>query len=511
MRPVLSGQRMRAFDRHAIDVCGVPSLVLMENAGRGAAERLQARSKPRERVLVVCGLGNNGGDGFVVARHLLGAGYPVDVALLGMRSGLTKDAASNAAAWCGVGGTLLEVTSPKSELARLALDADWIVDAIFGTGLARPVAGMAAEAVDLINASTARVVALDLPSGIEADTGEVLGSAVRAERTVAFGHFKPAHFSSVARPFVGDVEVVDLGVPSGLVAAVGFDAELSESSDVSALLALRPKARHKGDSGKVLLLAGSKGSFGAARLSGYGALRAGAGLCKVATFAEAARALEVSDVETMTTELDPTAIEHSLAPLLEWADVVVVGPGFGMRAESVAAVECVVRHARVPVVLDADGINAFAGRPEALAEAHQLLLTPHPGEAGRLLDMTVSEVERDRFRASTRLAESTGAVVLLKGECSLIARRDEPLVVNVTGTPLLAVGGSGDVLSGLLGALCCHLGPRDAAIAGAWLHGRAAELRQNRGVDCGVFARELADELPELMYAMTHPEGTGDS
>lgn len=508
MRPVLSRERMRAFDRHAIEACAVPSLVLMENAGRGAAERIRACSSRAERVLVVCGRGNNGGDGFVVARQLSSAGYTVEVALLSGPNELTPDAAANAAAWRGIGGAAHEVTDP-SQLEPVLSQARVVVDAIFGTGLTRPLDGAVKAVVELVNASSRRVFALDIPSGIDANTGAVLGHAVRAERTLTFGHYKLGAFTSLARPFVGELEVVDLGVPGELWRSVGADAQLSELADVQRLLRQRPRSRHKGDSGRVLVIAGGAGSVGAARLCAHGALRAGAGLVKVATFERAARALEAGDYESMTTELDPQRFEETLDPWLEWASAIVVGPGLGTAPPVGELCERVLARARVPVVVDADGLNVLRGRPEVLATGARVLLTPHPAEAGRLLGVDTAAVEGDRFAAVRRLAERTRAVALLKGEHSLVAgpSGDEPTVVNSTGGPLLAVGGSGDVLSGVLAALCCHLTPREAAIAGAWLHGRAADELAGQGFERGVLARELGDLLPKLMVGLAHEAG----
>lgn len=500
MVPVLSREQVRALDRHASEVCSVPSLLLMENAGRGAADAIAARTDRRARVLVLCGGGNNGGDGFVVARRLRVLDRDVRVLLLGTVQALSGDARVNADAWRGVGGILQEV----GELAPVAqaLDqSDIVVDALFGTGLSRPIEGLAREVIDAVNARGRRVFALDVPSGLDADSGQILGVAARAEVTLTFAHLKWGLLG--ASSTTGEVQVVDIGVPALLHRAVGQVAEIAEESDVRQLLARRPRPAHKGVAGRVLIVAGGPGTLGAARLSAHGAHRTAAGLVKVATFAPAARALDQGTWETMTAELEGAGRE-TLEPLLDWADAIVAGPGFGVGEASQHVTREILARASVPVVLDADGLTHFAGRPEALSVNRRLLLTPHPGEAARLLGVCTDAVEADRLGAARELAGRSGATVLLKGERTLIVGPDpaDPAVVNTSGTHALAVGGSGDVLSGMLGALCCHLEPRQAAVAGAWVHGRAGQRVSGPSGRTGLLAREVADAVPDVIAAL---------
>lgn len=513
---------MRAFDRHAIEGANVPSLVLMENAGRGAFEALlrlipssarsgstssarggstspEGRAASVARVAVVCGPGNNGGDGFVLARHLLGAAKPVVVGLVGRVATLQGDAKHNADALCGVGGAIVELIDELA-LQSLLEGADWIVDALFGTGLSRPIDGFVASVIERINRSPARRLALDIPSGIDANSGEVLGVAVRAYHTVTFAHEKLGLLSPCARPYVGSLEVTGIGVPSTVPPSVGVSAEVAEEDDVRAWLALRPVPRHKGEAGRILLVAGAPQTVGAARLAAHAALRAGAGLVQIATFGEAARALQASNWEVMTRELSPSDVASGLAPLVDWADAIVVGPGLGLEPHGRVACEFVLANAKVPLVFDADGLNHFAGAPQALRRFAPLVITPHPTEAARLLDTDTPTIESDRFAALRRLADETRAAVLLKGERTLILGSEPQATprINMTGSPALAVGGSGDVLSGILGALCCHLPVIDAATAAAWLHGKCGE----RCPPIGTLAREIADALPEVMRSL---------
>lgn len=502
MTPVLSRQQMRAFDRRAIDVCSVPSLVLMENAGRGATELIVRRFPAGERFLVLCGTGNNGGDGFVVARQLLVRGRETRVQLVGRLDVLSGDARSNALAFLGLGGSIEEVSTVRQISAALGA-AEVVVDALFGTGLSRPIEGLEREVIDVVNRADKRVFALDVPSGLDADSGSVLGAALRADATCTFGHLKWGLLEPRARPLVGELSVVDIGVPASLYVAVGHDGEVTEQRDVKELLARRPEPQHKGEAGKVLIVAGGPGTLGAARLCAHGAHRAGAGLVKVATFAPARQALDETTWETMTAELEGDAAA-SLDPLLAWADAVVVGPGFGLGEASAHVTRYLLAHARCPVVLDADGLTHVQGHWEGLRQNSAVLITPHAGEAARLLGTSTDAVQADRRGAVQQLFERTGATVLLKGERTLISGPVPglPVAINTSGNAALAVGGSGDVLSGVLGALCCHLSPRDAAIVGAFVHGRAAELATGSAARRGVLAREIGDQVPLVIAAL---------
>jgi hydroxyethylthiazole kinase-like uncharacterized protein yjeF len=504
VKPVLSCAEMREFDRRASDEGATPSLLLMENAGRGAADVLVARYGSSRGFLVVTGAGNNGGDGFVVARRLSTLGARVKVLASVPPARLTGDAATNQRAFVGVGGTMLEGAGALAELAAATPD-DVIVDALFGTGLARPIIGEPLAWVEAMNASPARRTALDLPSGISGDTGAVLGAAVRAELTVSFGHRKRGSCTPSGAAHCGELVVVDIGVPPGLAERATYGAALLEAGDVAAEVGRRDALSHKGRSGRVLVLAGSPGKIGAALLVSRGALRAGAGLVTVAALPEAADRLELRVTEAMTARLDPGALEASLDPLLAAADVVAIGPGIGLDEHARRVVEHVLLRSDRAIVADADALTHLAGRVEALAQAPgRIVLTPHAGELGRLLGTSAAEVEADRFTAVAALAERSGKVALLKGAFTLIARPGERIIVNPTGNSLLATGGSGDVLSGVIAALCVRSEPHLGARAGAFVHGLAAErLARERGVDRGVLASEIADAIPAALAALS--------
>ena len=507
MLPVLSAQQMRDFDRRASDVLGVPSLELMENAGRGAADGIlrlaSERGEAAPRVVVVAGAGNNGGDGFVVARRLIGgASIRVKTFLAMPAAKLSGDALTNYQALIDAGATVTDLSDDTTALEAALAQAQFVVDALFGTGLDRDVTGFAARVIELVNAAPGRKVALDLPSGLHADSGRVLGVAVRADYTFTFAHLKLGLCTPRGSAYAGHVEVCDIVEPTD-PSATGIAAAIVEATDVSRALVPRQSTVHKSSAGRVLVVAGSPGKLGAALLSAHGAQRAGAGLVTIATSPAVADALDHRVLEVMTARIDSASPEAALEKVLAPCNAAVVGPGLGLDAAAKRVVEAVVFGFDGPKVVDADAISHFAGRGAELLRAKNVVLTPHAGELGRLLGMAHEDVENDRFGAVARAVELTGAVVLLKGRFSIIGAPGAMPLVNPTGGPVLATGGSGDVLSGIIAALACELSPRAAAFAGAYLHGAAgdawAELQRS---DRGLLAHELADELPRALGAL---------
>jgi ADP-dependent NAD(P)H-hydrate dehydratase / NAD(P)H-hydrate epimerase len=500
MLPVLSAQQMRAFDRFASEARGVPSLELMENAGRGAAERIQrlpAVSQVKSALaVVVAGGGNNGGDGFVVARRLLGAGILAKTFLALPAEKLAGDALINYRALVDAGAKVSELAGDVTPLVTALESASVVVDALFGTGLTREVSGFLAQVVEAMNAAPGYKVSLDLPSGIEADTGRVLGVAVRADCTFTFAHHKLGLCTPLGSAHAGIVEVCDIVEPKD-PSATGISATLVEGADVLRLLPARGSTVHKSSAGRVLIVAGSPGKLGAALLSAHGAQRAGAGLVTIATAPAAADALDTRVLEAMTARLDSA---EALSQALSRCDSAVVGPGLGLDDAARRLVDGVVFGLEGPKIVDADAISHFAGRGSELRRASGVVLTPHAGELGRLLGVPYQRVEEDRFAAVARAVELTHAVVLLKGRFSIVGAPGAVPTVNPTGGPALATGGSGDVLSCIIAALCCELPPREAAYAGAYLHGAAADAwAKARGADRGLLAHEIADELPRTL------------
>jgi NAD(P)H-hydrate epimerase len=501
MLPVLSRAQSQRLDEVASKELGIPSLILMENAGRGAVHALLEHFPNARRVVVVCGRGNNAGDGFVVARRLFTLGIPVRVVSLHAGSELKGDADVQARAFTALGGALVRDTSEDTALLQAELErAELVVDAIFGTGLTRPLAGRFLRAVERINQAQRPVVALDVPSGLDADTGRVLGAAVRAQLTITFATHKLGLLTQLGQHHAGKVVLADIGVPcQPLLRAAATDtpAVLVETQDIETLMGRLGRPAHKGEAGRVVIFAGAAGTVGAARLVAHGAHRVGAGLVTIASFAECIAGLENAVWETMTRSLQPRDEGQSVMRALALADAVVIGPGFGLTDDAREVCERVVIECDRPVVVDADALNHFGNDLGRLRNAKgPRLLTPHPKEAARLLGCSPADVEADRYAAAQQLAQRSGALVLLKGAHSLIQAPEGPCHVNPTGNSALAIGGSGDVLSGILGGLAARLPLLEAALAGAWLHGRAAEHgTARRGTERGGLAREIADDL----------------
>jgi NAD(P)H-hydrate epimerase len=458
MRPVVTAAEMRALDRATIEDIGIPAITLMETAGRAVA----AAAAGVQSVAVVCGPGNNGGDGFVAARVLRDAGVDAIVYLAAERSQVKGDALAHLQILERAGGVVLPV-----DVSAIA-SAPLVIDALFGVGLARPVEGAYAEVVAAINQAE-RVLAVDIPSGLDADTGKVLGTCVQAHATVTMGALKVALVGAPGFARCGEVIVADIGIPAGVLATQDVRADLVEEADVARWLPKPAPLDHKGRRGHALVVAGMPGMRGAGRLAAIAALRAGAGLVTLATAGDVH-----ADDSVMTRSL-----EGNLGVLLGGKAAVVIGPGLG-QSELAAGWVGEVLASGVPAVMDADALNLVAGVTGALAKAAgPVVITPHPGEAARLLGISTAEIEADRLAAARALAGKTHAIVVLKGARTVICDGtlgDDHCSINATGGPELATGGSGDVLSGVIGALLAQgLAPADAARAAVWVHGAAGD------------------------------------
>jgi NAD(P)H-hydrate epimerase len=507
MLPVLSRGQMRAFDAHAIERCHVPSLLLMENAGRGSSDvlvrELLGGRATGARVVVVCGTGNNGGDGLVIARHLALRGALPVAFLVGDSLRVSPDARANLDAWRGVGGDLRQVASGEvpSALVDEMGRADVVVDALFGTGLDRAIGGFFADIVRAVNASRAPRFAVDVPSGLDADTGMALGVAVEAQVTVTFAHYKLGLLTPHGAQLAGRVHVADIGVPPSLVQHVGASAQLLERSDLVGWVVRRARGAHKTSAGHVVVIAGSAGKIGAPQLAARGAMRAGAGLTTIATWPDAIAAIESHVLETMTARIDPTNPASSIDAILAGKHAVVAGPGFGLGRDARALIEHVLASWAGPIVVDADALTMFAGRCDPLTRAKNAILTPHPGELARLLGKTTAQVEADRFGAAREAVAVAKSVVVLKGAHTIVASPDGRLAVTPVACPALATAGSGDVLGGIVAAMACSLPPFEAACAGVMMHALAGEAwsQSHAGADRGLLASEIADQLPGLL------------
>jgi len=479
---------MRELDRLASVKHGLPASVLMQRAGEAAFRMLRLRWPRARAIAVICGPGNNGGDGFVVARLAREAGLFPLVLTLGDSDAIKGDAAAMREA-ARASGAMDEPFAPE-----LLVDCDVIVDALLGTGIERPVAGVWRDAIEAINASGRPVLAIDIPSGLSADTGAVLGAAVRADATITFIGPKAGLFTATGREMSGDIALDDLGVPAPVYTEVVPVARRITEASMRGLLHRRTRHAHKGDFGRVLAVGGAPGMPGAVRLCGEAAYRCGAGMVTLATHPVHALAINATRPELMAFPVPSVA---ALKPLLARATVVALGPGLGRGAWGKRLFNAALA-AKRPLVIDADGLFFFLASTRK--RRADWVLTPHAGEAARLLGCKVDDIEHDRFAAVRALATRYGGVCVLKGAGTLVAADgDSTIYLCDGGNPGMASGGMGDVLTGVIAALRAQgLAPLDAARLGVWVHSRAGDLAAAGG-EIGLLASDLMVRLREVV------------
>ena len=480
--------QVRTLDRVAIESLGISGYVLMQRAAAAAWRTLRARWPQARRIVVVCGAGNNGGDGYLLAGIAREAGLEASVVALAAPA-KAGDAVRARAGWLAAGGAILDA---DAELPA----ADVYIDALFGTGLARPVDGAVRTLIERLNARGSPILALDVPSGLNADTGCVLGVAVRATATIGFVAHKRGLFTGAALDYRGELELNTLGLPDELYKNSPADARLLDAWQTARWLPPRPRDAHKGNYGQVLAIGGDTGMAGAIRLTGEAALRVGAGLVSVATRAEHVTALNAARPELMAHAVKDAA---GLTALLQRASVVALGPGLGQGAWGRALWQAALAAGK-PTVLDADGLNLLAQTPRTLPP--ETVLTPHPGEAARLLGCDTAAIACDRYAAVRALATRFGAVAVLKGAGSLIANPDGAVAVCPWGNPGMASGGMGDVLTGVIaGLLAQGLNAWRAARLGVALHARAGDAAAAKAGEAGMLAGDLFTHLRILRNA----------
>ena len=513
---LLTAEQSRELDRLSQVKYGVDSYELMTNAGDAVSRTIARRWREAmaRGVLVVSGKGNNGGDGFVAARRLHQLGERVRTVLLARRADLRGDAARACGDLARVGGVIIEVTDEATLGAAMGSEPmGVIVDAIFGTGLNAEVRGLPRRAIEMINTCEAPVVAVDIASGVNSDSGSVMGSAVRATATVTFGFAKYGHVSYPAAELCGCLEIADIGFAPQALSDLAPRGQFLERIDALALIRPRADNTHKGTYGHPLIVAGGRGKSGAALLAARGALRAGAGLVTVA-IPESVSAIVASGQAELMTEPMPDHDGHfeasgtiqRLERLVAGKSALIVGPGMGASADTRRIVEWLVHSAKpeCPLLLDADALNVLAPVPQDLrtGASRSIVLTPHPGEMARLLGVSTREVNSERIVSARKLAEMTGAGVLLKGARSVIITPDQVVCVNSSGNPGMGTPGMGEVLSGIIGSL---LGQgmilADALKLGVFIHGYAADRVAARIGPAGYVASELADELPSAFVS----------
>ena len=502
---LLTAQQMRDLDRRAMAEIGIPGIVLMENAGRAAASMLMQEFSDRfpGPVLVLCGKGNNGGDGYVVSRCLRDRGWRVRTLVLARREQIGGDAGTQLDILLACGAQVDFVST--QEALNQALDSSGrrtiLVDALLGTGGRGPARGLIASAIDWINDREASVFSLDIPSGLDATSGRIEGPAVMADFTATFAAAKLGMATTPGSLHAGRVQVLDIGIPAALMNQ-DFPARLVTEAVASGMLPGRPASGHKGSFGHLLVWAGAPGTTGAAILCGSAGLRAGAGLVTVALAETLCAQLSSYRPELMSASLpegSTSRVAKILSGHLQGKTALVAGPGLGTTPRTQDLLSCILPECMLPMVLDADALNILSLQPgllRALA-GRPVVLTPHPGEMARLMGSTAEEIQRCRIEASRDFARTHQVTVLLKGARSVIAEPDGRLSIIDSGNPALATAGTGDVLAGIIGSLLCQgLGAGNAAVLGAWLHGVCADRWAARRGQAGMYAGDLLEELP---------------
>ncbi len=514
---IVTALQMRELDRKAIKERGIPNLTLMENAGRAVAEAAarmtEGCNQPNGRlaghrpIAVICGRGSNGGDGFVAARHLAQMGRRVKVFLAASRQEVTGDAGVNL-------GRLDETEVPVAEvsdlepLIRACCSAPLVVDALLGTGLSGKVRGLPGKVIEALSECGARVLAVDIPSGLDVDSGEPLGLAVRAVETVTMGLPKIGLYLYPGMDYAGRVTVADIGFPPDLVEESPSPADLIDPEWVRVLLPRRLPSDHKGSFGRVLIIAGSVGMTGAACLCAQGAAKVGAGLVTVGCPASVNDILEVKLTEQMTFPLPETYTRsldtRALALILELsqeASVVAIGPGLSKEPETAVLVRRLVARVEKPMVIDADGISALADAAMILESDHApAVLTPHPGEMARLMAVPTEKIQARRTHFAEAAARRFKSTVVLKGACSVIADPGRSLAISPTGNPGMATGGTGDVLTGMVAGLIAQgLLPFEAAAAATYLHGLAGDIAAGNVGQASMLAGDLLGAVPDAI------------
>jgi ADP-dependent NAD(P)H-hydrate dehydratase / NAD(P)H-hydrate epimerase len=515
---LLSAAESRELDRLSEVKFGIQSYDLMRRAGEAVADLVLRRWPDTigAPVLVVVGKGNNGGDGLVAARKLMQAGARARAILLARAADLKGDAARAHGDYVAAGGSIVEVTSIDAIGAAIRAEKPAaVVDAIFGIGLNAEVRGLARAAIEAISSLDVPVAAVDIASGVNADTGALMGAAIGADLTVTFGYAKYGHVSYPGAGFTGDLEIVDIGFAPAAIDEIGPLGRMIEGMEAAALLKPRADNTHKGTYGHMLIIAGSRGKSGAAILAARGALRMGAGLVTAAIPRSIGAIVATGQPELMTAPMPDheghfaaLATLDELKSLAPGMSALVVGPGIGMSDDTRDLVAWLVREGAQPdrpLLIDADGLTVLAALGPALLKSARgpVVLTPHPGEMARLLGISTAAVNADRIGAACRLAETTGAAVLLKGARTIIATPEGRVSVNSSGNPGMATPGMGDVLSGMVGALLGHgMAAGDALALAAFVHGLAADRLASRLGPVGYLAGDLAAELPAAIASV---------
>jgi ADP-dependent NAD(P)H-hydrate dehydratase / NAD(P)H-hydrate epimerase len=505
----LSPERMKKYDEYAINTWGIPSSVLMENAGRSTYRLMKESYLTQARtVTVCCGRGNNGGDGFVIARYLLRDGFNTCVFLTGDLPGVKGDAKTNLDLFVSMGGKLVLVTECTDDIERRLRDSDIIVDALFGTGLSKEVAGVEKTLIECMNDSGKPIIAVDIPSGLDGKTGAVLGCAVKAVHTYTYGYPKTGLLLHPGMSLRGALTVIDICLPLSAQMDVGIDGHVADGEVMRQILRPRPIQAHKGSFGHVGVIAGSAGKTGASVMTAHCALKIGAGLVTLATPCAMNPIVATKLTEVMTYPVGNRDsvyfADGDLNQLKDFSrdkDIVIIGPGLGQQSETSSLVRQLLSEIDKPFVIDADGINALAGHLDVLkSRTAPTILTPHPGEFGRLIGRKPQEVNAERMDVGKAFMIEHQVSLVLKGAPTVFFSAGGGVFVNPTGNPALAKGGTGDVLTGFIGGLAGQgYTMEEAAILGVYLHGYVADTWAENRTDMDLLAGDLIDGLGEAI------------
>lgn len=509
---VLTSQQMKAIDRKAIKELGIIGPILMENAGLQIFQAIVERFPDirKEKITIIAGKGNNGGDGFVVARHLFNLGCDPQVLLVGKKSEVRGDAALNLGIAEKIGIKIKEIYSPRVwyNWKRHLHGSTIIVDAVFGTGLTKPAAGMYATVIKDINKVEAFKVAVDIPSGLSSDTFRIIGPCVKADLTVTLAAPKIAHVFPPAEEYVGELVVGDIGMPGFLFEDEELKLELIERQQIQEHFAARKRDSHKGTFGHLFILSGSIGKTGAVSMAAKAALKMGAGLVTVGTPESCLPMIARSMVELMTEPLPETdkgtlsvdALERILA-LIEGKDALMLGPGISTHPSTAELVLSLLPQVEVPVMIDADALNILASKPQLLKSIDQpAVLTPHPGEFARLTDLKTKDVGENKLELVPRFAQEYGVYIVLKGYRTLIAPPDGYVYVNPTGNPGMATAGTGDVLSGMIASMMIQEDNLlEAILSAVYAHGLSGDIGAEKMGERALTAGNLITHLPSAL------------
>ena len=515
---LVTADQMQDMDRMAIKSFGIPGLVLMENAGRGAFNMLLKKFTDiqTKKIAVMAGRGNNGGDGFVIARYLMEKGIFVTAFLLSSKNRVTGDAKVNMELFqklCTRSHTCSIIEIPdadtfKRQKTRI-LHHDLFIDAVLGTGLNSDVRGFFRDAIELINSSGKPIFSIDIPSGLHSDTGQPLGVAVKADATATFAFAKAGHILYPGNSYTGDLEVVDIGIPKYIAQEKNIQLSLIEKNEIAAFFPPREFQSHKGRFGHLLVVAGSVGKTGAASLCANAAMRCGTGLVALGVAKSLNKSIEPQVIEPMTHPLpeNPKGILsdncfNEIFTLLKGKQALAIGPGLGTHKSTKKLVNTLIQKSELPLIIDADGINCIAENPEILLEKKApAILTPHPGEMARLCKLAPSDIQADRVGIASKFAKNYNIILVLKGARTVVSLPDGRSCICPTGNPGMASGGMGDVLTGMIAGFCAQgFSQENASLAGVYIHGMCADILLKDMGAFGFVASDIIQIIPKTIH-----------